>query len=191
MHIKLRTLRNGPSIRNRVRLPHPVRTDVRVCVICPPDSRHAADARRAGAVLVGEDEVFAAVLAKRIEFDRCLCHPDSLARLNKSGVARILGPRRLMPTPKTGTVVSDIGRTVAEMVSGSEYRERLGVVRMAVGHLGLTPEELQSNIRAFMAQVKKDASVLSEKIKKEIHEVVRCRVLNAPHFFCLFGSVGS
>lgn len=182
MHVKLRTLKNGPAVRNRLRLPHPVNTSLRICVICPPDSSIAASAIKAGATLVGEDAIIDAVKESRIEFDRCLCHVDSLQKINKAGLGRILGPKGLMPSAKTGTVVRDVATSVREMVGGSEYRERLGVIRMAVGQLGFTPEEMQTNIKVFMDGVKKDLSQLSDRISKEIHEVVStpCYVFAPP-----------
>lgn len=170
--LKLKSLKNGPVIRNRLRLPHPVKTDLRICVICPPESKHAEDARAAGATLVGEDEIFDAVKAGRIEFDRCLCQVDSLQKLNKAGLGRVLGPRNLMPSAKTGTVIKDPAVAVKEMVGAAEYRERLGVVRLAVGQLGFTPEEMQRNVKAFIEAVKKDMAQLSDKISKEVAEVV-------------------
>lgn len=172
MHVKLRTLKNGPAVRNRLRLPHPVNTSLRICVICPPDSPIAASAIKAGAALVGDDAIIDAVKESRIEFDRCLCHVDSLQKINKAGLGRILGPKGLMPSAKTGTVVRDVAASVREMVGGSEYRERLGVIRMAVGQLGFTPEEMQRNIKVFMDGVKNDLSQLSDRISKEVHEVV-------------------
>lgn len=172
VHLRLRTPKNGAVVRNRLRLPHPVKTDLRICVICPPDSQAAKAARAAGASVVGEETVFEAVKDGRIEFERCLCQQDSLAKLSKSGVARILGPRGLMPSAKTGTVVKDVGAAVKGMVGASEYRERLGVVRMAVGQLGFTPEEMQRNIRSFVESVKRDMAGLSDRISKDVHEVV-------------------
>lgn len=159
-------------VRNRLLLPHPVHTDLRIAVICPSDSAHARAAKAAGAHLVGEEEIFDAVKAGRIEFERCICQQDSLAKLGKSGVARILGPRGLMPSAKLGTVVKDVGSAVRGLAGGSEYRERMGVVRMAIGQLGFTPEEMQSNIRVFIEGLKKDIGVLSDRISKDIHEVV-------------------
>lgn len=159
-------------VRNRLRLPHPVKTDLRICVIAAPDSAAAKAATAAGASLVGEESVFEAVKEGRIDFDRCIAHQDSLPKLTKAGVARILGPKGLMPSAKTGTVVKDVGASVREMVGASEYRERLGVVRMAIGQLGFTPEEMQSNIRAFVDGVKRDIAGLSDRISKDIHEVV-------------------
>ncbi|KAH3905500.1 hypothetical protein HBI56_206410 [Parastagonospora nodorum] len=181
LHVRLRSLKNGPTVRNRLRLPHPVKTDIRICVIAAPDSKAAAEARAEGAVLVGEDDIFAQIKEGIIEFDRCLCHIDSLQKLNKAALGRQLGPKGLMPSAKTGTVVTNVGASVRNMVGASEYRERMGVVRMAVGQLGFTPEEMQRNVKAFMDAVKKDIAQLSLKITKEIHEVVLSST-NAPGF---------
>ena len=172
LHIRLRTPKSGQVVRNRMRLPHPVATDLRIAVICPPDSPYAKTALASGASLVGEEQIFSAVKDGRIDFDRCLCHQDSLQKLAKSGIARILGPRGLMPSAKTNTVVKDVGASVRDMVGASEYRERFGVVRMAIGQLGFTPEEVQRNVRAFVERLKKDIAALSDVISKDIHEVV-------------------
>lgn len=181
MHVRFRTLKNGPVIRNRLRLPHPVKTDIRICVIAAPDSKAAAEARAAGATLVGEDEIFAQVKEGVINFDRCICHLDSLQKMNKAGLGRVLGPRGLMPSTKTGTVVNNIAATVKNMVGGSEYRERDAVVRLAIGQLGFTPEVMQTNIKAFMEALKKDIAQLAERATKEIHEVVLSST-NSPGF---------
>lgn len=179
--VRISGMKNGPVVRNRIRLPHPVKTDFRVCVICPPDSKYADAARAAGAVLVGEDEVFDAVKDGKIEFDRCICQIDSAAKMNKSGIGRILGPRGLMPSSKFGTVVVDPAKTMKDMVGASEYRERMGVVRMAIGQVGFTPDELSRNLKAFMESVKKDVSRLSDRISKGVVEVVLSST-NGPGF---------
>jgi large subunit ribosomal protein L1 len=147
---------------------------LKICVIAAPGSKAAAEATAAGATLVGEDEIFNQVKEGIVDFDRCICHTDSLQKLNKAGLGRVLGPRGLMPSAKTGTVVNQIGATVRNMVGGSEYRERVGVVRMAIGQLGFSPEQMQNNITAFMDAVKKDMGQMSDRITKEIHEVVSC-----------------
>ena len=181
MAIKLKSQKNGPVVRNRLRLPHPVRTDIRICVICPPGSKYAEQALAAGASLVGEEEIFEAVKDGKINFDRCLCQTDSLDKMNKAGLGRILGPRGLMPSTKLGTVVKDPATVLKDMVGGAEYREKLGVIRMAVGQLGFTPEEMQRNIRTFLAAVKKDMAYLNDRITKELAEVVLSST-NAPGF---------
>ncbi|KAF8860289.1 ribosomal protein L1 [Acephala macrosclerotiorum] len=172
MALKLKSQKNGPVVRNRLRLPHPVKTDLRICVICPPDSKYAKDALAAGASLVGEDDIFEAVKDGRIEFDRCLCQTDSLDKMNKAGMGRVLGPRQLMPSTKLGTVVKDPAAVLKDLIGGAEYREKLGVVRMAIGQLGFTPEEMQRNIKAFIEHVKRDLNHLSDRINKELSEVV-------------------
>jgi len=171
-HVKLKTKRDGAVIRNQIRLPHSVKTDIKICVICPPDSNAAKQAREAGATLVGEDDVFEIIKSGKIDFDRCVAHPDSLAKMGKAGLPRILGPRGLMPNPKLGTIVENPAGAVRTMLGGSMYRERQGVVRMAVGQLGFKPEQLRDNIRAFLDKMKKDAANLSDTISKEISEVV-------------------
>ena len=174
IHIRLKTKRDGPVIRNMLRFPHSVQTESRICVICPPGTKHEKDARAAGAVLVGEQEVFDAVKEGRIEFDRCLAHPDSVAALNKAGLGRVLGPRGLMPSAKTGTVVEDVASRVEMLRGGTIYRERDAVIRLPIGQLGFSPEELRDNLRATIEQVKKDAATLNDRIVKEIYEVVSC-----------------
>lgn len=170
--VRFRTLKSGAVLRNRMRLPHPVKTEVRTCVICPADGPDARIALANGAVLVGEENVFELVREGKLDFDRCICHTDSMAKLQKSGIARILGPRGLMPSPKTGTVTKDIRGSLREMMGASDYRERGGVVRMAIGQLGFTPEEVQRNIKAFMEGLKRDIIGIQDQTPKEVHEVV-------------------
>ncbi|KAJ5270247.1 hypothetical protein N7505_006005 [Penicillium chrysogenum] len=155
LHIRLRTKRDGPVIPK--------------------------EALAAGAVLVGEDEVFDAVKAGTIEFDRCLAHPDSLPALNKAALGRILGPRGLMPSAKTGTVVEDVASRVQDLRGGTVYRERDAVIRLPVGQLGFSPEQLRDNMRVTLDQIKKDASALTDRVNKEIYEVVLSST-NGPGF---------
>ncbi|KAJ5536521.1 hypothetical protein N7513_009707 [Penicillium frequentans] len=172
IHIRIRTKKDGPVIRNMIRFPHAVQTESRICVICPPGSKAATEALAAGAVLVGEAEVFEAVKAGRIEFERCLAHPDSLPALNKAGLGRILGPRGLMPSVKNGTVVEDVAGRVEMLRGGTVYRERDAVIRLPIGQLGFSPEQLRDNLRTTIDQVKKDAAKLNDRISKEVYEVV-------------------
>ncbi|GAM83903.1 hypothetical protein ANO11243_018930 [Dothideomycetidae sp. 11243] len=172
LHVRLRSLKNGPVIRNRIRLPHPVKTDIRIAVICPSNSDAGQAALKAGAVMIGEEEIFDKVKEGDIAFDRLLCHPDSLQKLNKAGLGRVLGPKGMMPSTKTNTVLKDVASAVKQIAGASEYRERMGVVRIAIGQLGYAPEELQRNIKAFIEALKKDVAGMSDRIVKEIHEVV-------------------
>lgn len=137
----------------------------------------------AGAAIVGEDDLIASIKAGEINFDRFLCVRQSAAKLNTAGIGRILGPKGLMPSVKQGTVIDDIVRAVKGLVGGSEYREKLGVIRLAIGQLAFSPEELQQNIKALMTNVNKDAGRMSDKIAKEIHEVVSFPRKPPPPYF--------
>ena len=150
-------------------------------MICPPDSAAAVQAQNAGASLIGEETVFEAMKEGRIEFDRLLCHIDSLTKLNEATLGRILGPKGMMPSLKTGTVTKDITGAMRKLAGGREYREKLGVVRCAVGQLGFTPKEMQENVRAFIGEIKNDIALLSDRVQKDIHEVVLSST-NAPGF---------
>ena len=77
-----------------------------------------------------------------------------------------------MPSTKLGTVVDNVGSAIKNLLGGSMYRERQGVVRMAVGQLAFTPEQLRDNLKSFVGQIKKDATSLSDQVTKEVHEVV-------------------
>jgi len=86
-----------------------------------------------------------------------------------------------MPSTKLGTVVDNVGTAIKNMLGGSMYRERQGVVRMAVGQLGFTPEQLRDNVKSFVGQIKKDATNLSDQVTKEVYEVVLSST-NSPGF---------
>lgn len=172
--IRLKTKKDGPVLRNQIRLPHSVKTDIKVCVICPPNSKEGRAAKEAGASLVGDEEVFDIIKNGKIDFDRCITTPAMLPIIQKAGIPRILGPRGLMPSVKLGTVTDNIAVSVQNTMGGSTYRERQGVIRMAVGQLGFSPEMLRDNVKAFTAQIKKEASTFgdTQNITKEVFEVV-------------------
>ena len=86
-----------------------------------------------------------------------------------------------MPSVKLGTITKDINGMMKAMAGGSEYREKLGVIRCAVGQLGFTPEEMQANIKAFMTKIREDLAELSDRIGKDIHEVVRTLATSEGH----------
>lgn len=105
------------------------------------------------------------------EFDLVLCHDQSFTTLNKAKVARILGPKGLMPSAKLDTVVKNPSSAISDLVGKASYRERLGVVRMAVGQLAFTEQQLRDNIKAFMDHLKKDIGSTTQ-VSKSVHEVV-------------------
>lgn len=159
-------------LRNRIQLPHPVKSDIRIGVVCREDSQMAADARALGAVAVGEASLFEAIRAGNIDFNRLICHTESMAKLNSAGVARILGPRGLMPNLKMRTITNDVKSLMRELAGADNYRERSGVLRLAVGQLGFTPQMVADNVKALMTQAKRDMARMEDELEKDVDEVV-------------------
>ncbi|TWU73394.1 mitochondrial 54S ribosomal protein mrpl1 [Metarhizium rileyi] len=172
VHINLKTARNGPVIKSSIRLPHPVQSDWQIAVICPEGSEIANAATAAGAVAVGEDTLFEAIRQEKIDFDRLICHESSEKALNKAGLGKILGPKGLMPSKRMKTIVSDVTKSIRDSAGAADYRERQGVIRMAIGQLGYTPDQLKANIQALLKKVKSECAEISEEVSKEVHEVV-------------------
>lgn len=171
-HIHLKTLRNGPVIKSSIRLPHPVQSEWQIAVICPEGSEVATAATAAGAKAVGEESLFEAIRQGNIEFDRLLCHASSEAALNKAGLGRILGPKGLMPSQRMGTITKDVVRAMRDSAGAADYREKQGVIRMAIGQLGNSPDQLRQNVEAVVKKIRGQCSEMSEDIPKEIHEVI-------------------
>ncbi|PNP52528.1 hypothetical protein THARTR1_06875 [Trichoderma harzianum] len=172
IHINLKTARNGPVIKNSIRLPHPVQSDWQIAVICPEGSDIATAATAAGAVAVGEETLFEAIRQEKIDFDRLICHENSEKALNKAGLGKILGPKGLMPSKRMKTIVNDVVKSIRDSAGAADYRERQGVIRMAIGQLGHTPDQLKANIQALLKKVKSECAEISEEVSKEVHEVI-------------------
>ncbi|GAB1314469.1 mitochondrial 54S ribosomal protein mrpl1 [Madurella fahalii] len=178
--VKLRTSKGGPVVRNRIRLPFPVKTDTRIGVICPEGSPLAVEAQQLGAVAVGEESLFESVRAGNIPFNKLICHVDSQDALRKANLGKILGPKGLMPSAKTKTIATDLKATMQDLIGADEYRERSGVVRLAVGQLGFTPKMLSDNVKAVMSLLKQDINV-DDNHPKALDEVVLSST-NGPGF---------
>ena len=138
-------------VRGTVALPAGTGKDVRVAVFATGDA--AAEAREAGADLVGADDLAAQVEAGKFDFDVAIATPDMMPLVGRLG--RALGPRGLMPNPKTGTVTNDVGRAVSEFKGGKvEYRtDRYGNVHVPVGKVSFSLEDLSKNLRAVLEEL--------------------------------------
>ena len=125
-------------VRGTVALPSGTGKDVRVAVFAAGEA--AAEAREAGADLVGADDLAAQVEAGKFDFDVAIATPDMMPLVGRLG--RALGPRGLMPNPKTGTVTNDVGRAVSEFKGGKvEYRtDRYGNVHVPLGKVSFDPD---------------------------------------------------
>jgi large subunit ribosomal protein L1 len=172
LHINLKTFRNGPVIKSSIRLPNPVQSDWQIAVVCPEGSEIAVAATNAGAKAVGEETLFELIRNDKIEFDRLICHESSEKALMRANLGKILGPRGLMPNRKMKTIVSDVVKAVKDSAGAADYRERQGVVRLAVGQLGHTPAQLKANVEAVMKKIKTECAEISEDIPKDVHEVI-------------------
>ncbi|CAK7225414.1 hypothetical protein SBRCBS47491_005881 [Sporothrix bragantina] len=187
--VKLETNKSGAVLRDHIRLPFPCNSEFRVAVICKEDSKTASEARADGAVAVGEESLFAAIKAGEINFNRLLCHVDSVPALMQAGMGPVLGPRGLMPSLKTKTVTNDVRTQMRELAGTANYRERQGVVRMAIGQLNFTPHMVGENIKAVMAKLKQDIKEMERQTPKKVDEVV-LSTTNGPGF-SLNGSFAS
>lgn len=170
--VNLKTLKSGPVIKSRIRLPHPVQSNRRIGVICKEGSALAIQARAAGAVAVGEESLFQALRDGTVELTSLICDKSSADKLAKANMGRVLGPKGLMPSVRMKTITSNVLGLLKEMAGADNYREKDGVIRLAVGQLGFTPEMLAANVKAVVAQVKEDCSALEGNHNKEVHEVV-------------------
>ena len=143
------------NIRSTVALPHGTGKTVRVLVFAQGDA--AAAAREAGADFVGADELIAQIDRENFfDFDIAIATTDMMAKVGR--VARKLGPRGLMPNPKSGTVVAgdDLARTIKEVRGGRvEFRnDKTGLLHVAVGKVSFSEAQLAENIASLMESVK-------------------------------------
>jgi len=140
-------------VRGVVNLPNGTGKTVRVAVFAK-DAK-ADEARKAGADIVGAEDLMEQIQAGKIDFDRCIATPDMMPLVGRLG--KILGPRNLMPNPKVGTVTPDVAGAVKAAKGGAvEYRvEKAGILHAGVGKVSFTQEALMQNIKAFTDAVQK------------------------------------
>ena len=140
-------------VRGVVTLPHGTGKDVRVLVLCTPDKE--AEATAAGADFVGLDDYIEKIKGGWTDVDVIITTPNVMAKVGALG--RILGPRGLMPNPKTGTVTMEIGKAVQEVKSGKiDFKvDKFGIVHTSVGKVSFTPEQVVDNAKEFLSMINK------------------------------------
>lgn len=140
-------------VRGVVRLPHGTGRSVRILVFAKGDKE--AEARAAGADFVGAEDLVQKIQEGWLEFDKAIATPDMMPKVGP--IAKILGPRGLMPNPKVGTVTTDVAKAVAEEKAGRvEFRvEKAGIVHAPIGKLSFEPGKLEANFRALFEQINK------------------------------------
>src|ERR1700709_1495360 len=139
------------SIRGTVNLPHGTGKTKRVLVLCTPDKE--ADARAAGADYVGLDEFIQKIEGGWVDVDVIVATPSVMPRIGKLG--KILGPRNLMPNPKTGTVTNDVAAAVNEVKGGkiAFKADKAGIVRATIGRVSFSPEKITQNSQELINAV--------------------------------------
>jgi large subunit ribosomal protein L1 len=156
------------GVRGSVSLPHNIGKPVRVAVFAQGERAEAA--RQAGADIVGAEDLAEKVKGGFMDFDVCLASTDMMKVVGPLG--RVLGPKGLMPTPKTGTMVdmnTDLTKVVQEFKAGKvEFRaDATGIVHALVGKLSLSDEQLAANIEAFINHIRsvKPASIKGHYVR--------------------------
>ena len=140
-------------VRGVVSLPSGTGRSLRVAVFAK--GAKAEEAKKAGADLVGAEELAAEVTAGKIDFDRCIATPDMMGIVGRLG--KVLGPRNLMPNPKVGTVTMDVTQAIKDAKGGAvEFRvEKAGIVQAGVGKASFPAEKLIENVKALADAVAK------------------------------------
>jgi len=138
-------------VRGAVPLPHGLGKTVRVAVFCKGEKE--AEAKAAGADIVGGEDLVAKVKEGFLDFDAAIATPDVMALVGQIG--RVLGPRGLMPNAKTGTVTFDVAAAVNEIKAGRvEFKvDKAGVLHAPLGKVSFGPEKIMDNLRALLAEV--------------------------------------
>ena len=138
-------------VRGKVSLPNGTGKTMRVAVFARGDK--AEEAKKAGADIIGAEDLMETIQGGKIEFDRCIATPDMMPIVGRLG--KILGPRNLMPNPKVGTVTMDVAQAVANAKGGEvQFKvEKAGIIHAGVGKVSFPADKLAENVRAIVDAV--------------------------------------
>jgi large subunit ribosomal protein L1 len=150
------------QVRGAIALPHGLGKTVRVLVFAKGPKE--AEAKEAGADFVGSDDLVAKINGGWLDFDKAIATPDMMATVSK--VAKVLGPRGLMPNPKVGTVTMNVAETVkAEKRGKLDFRvDKAGIVHAGIGRKSMGAEKLRDNFNAFLGAVVKAKPATSKGV---------------------------
>jgi large subunit ribosomal protein L1 len=151
IHLGVDPRKADQMVRGVVSLPHGTGKVVRVLVLCPPDKE--AEAIAAGADFVGLDEYIEKIKGGWTDVDVIITMPAVMGKIGALG--RILGPRGLMPNPKSGTVTMEVGKAVSEVKQGKiDFKvDKFGVVHTSVGKVSFTPDKIIGNAKEFYTAI--------------------------------------
>ncbi len=138
-------------VRGTVSLPHGVGKEVRVLALCTPDKE--AEAQEAGADYVGLDEYINKIKSGWTDIDVIITMPSVMGKIGALG--RVLGPRGLMPNPKSGTVTNEIGAAIKEVKAGKiDFKvDKAGIIHTSVGKISFEPKQIRENAKEFIDTV--------------------------------------
>ena len=145
--------RSDQNVRGATSLPHGAGKTVRVAVFAQGESAEAA--RAAGADVVGQEDLVERMRGGELDFDVVIASPEAMRMVGQLG--RVLGPRGLMPNPKTGTVAADVAAAVKKAKAGQvQFRaDRGGIVHGSVGTVAFAPQQIKENVEALLADLRK------------------------------------
>ncbi len=145
--------KSDQMVRGVVALPHGLGKVVRVLVLCTPDK--VQDAKDSGAEHVGLDEYITKIEAGWTDIDVIICTPTVMAKVGKLG--KVLGPRGLMPNPKSGTVTLDVGKAVKEVKAGKiDFKiDKAGIIHVSIGKASFSPDKIRDNAAEMIQMIAK------------------------------------
>ena len=145
--------KSNQMVRGVVSLPHGTGKETRVLVLCTPDKE--AEAKEAGADYVGLDDFVEKIKGGWTDMDVIITMPSVMGKVGQLG--RILGPRGLMPNPKSGTVTMEIGKAVKEVKQGKiDFKvDKTGIIHASIGKVSFEPQKIVENAREFISIVNK------------------------------------
>lgn len=153
VHLNVDPRKANQMVRGTVSLPHGTGKDVKVLVLCSPEKE--SEAKEAGADFYGLDEYVEKIKGGWTGIDVIICTPNVMAKVGALG--RILGPRGLMPNPKTGTVTMDVAKAVSEVKAGKiDFKvDKYGIIHAAVGKASFEVNKIQENAAEFLSALAK------------------------------------
>lgn len=145
--------KSDQMVRGVVALPHGLGKTVRVLVLCTPDK--VQDAKDAGAEHVGLDDYITKIEGGWTDIDVIICTPTVMAKVGRLG--KVLGPRGLMPNPKSGTVTLEVGKAVKEVKAGKiDFKiDKTGIIHVGIGKASFSPEKLKDNAAEMLQTIAK------------------------------------
>jgi len=166
INLSIDTKKTDQNIRGMLSLPKGTGKNIRVAVMAKGDK--VSEAKEAGAELVGDSDLADKISSGKIDFDLLIATPDMMPSIGK--IAKILGPKGLMPNPKLGTVTQDIRTAVTNAKAGQvKFRnDKAGIVHAGIGKLSFNEQDLIENLKAFYSSINKSKpeTVKSSFIKK-------------------------